>query len=179
MKEKPMTEKERVANQPHDIDVIPVDVHPTKTTKFFNLFSIAALAIVAIAIGIILRWSLADTTVLEIKNSPFPARVVSDPSGATGGIVFLKVDYCKRLDVKGDLRISYVSKSREVFLPITQETGPKTCMNTEVPVVVPKDLARDEYRIKFHVSYDINPLKQNIDQDFESQPFIVGINAPS
>lgn len=173
-----MTDKDRKANQPYDIDVIPEPASQSKKSKLVNLLVGLALVVVAIGIGIILRWSFASENVLEVKNSPFPARVISDPSGQTGGIVFLKADYCKNTDDVGELRISYVSKSREVFLPIAKEQLPKGCDNKEVPVIIPLNLLRDEYRIKFRATYNINPLKKGIVINFESQPVVVGTNEP-
>lgn len=165
--------------RPVDIDRIPETSHPTKVTKFLNYISIASLIIVAIAIGIILHWSFASTEVLRVNNNPFPARVVDDPTGKTGGIVFLKIDYCKNLAVDGDLRISYVSASREVFLPTTREQGPKGCHNGELPVVIPLNLLKDQYKIKFHAVYNVNPLKRGVVEDFESQPVNIGTVEPA
>lgn len=167
--------------RPTDIDIIPEPSHPKRSTKILNWISIAALAVIAVSLAIILKWSFAPTEVLDIRNNPFPARVVPDPTGQTGGIVFLKVDYCKNLAVNGTVRVSYVSKSREIFLPVSREQLPKGCSvdKQELPVVIPLSLLRDEYKIKFHVTYDVNPLKQNVSEDFESQPITVGTNAPN
>ncbi len=165
-------------SRPTDIDRIPAVVHPSKSSKWFNRIILAALVVVAIGLGIIFHWSFANDEVLVIKNSPFPARVVADPTGATGGVVFLTADYCKDSSLEGKIRISYVSASREVFLPLAPEKLEKGCNKAEVPVVIPKDLAVDTYKIKFHAIYDINPLKQNVMVDFESQPFKVGSQTP-
>ncbi len=173
-----LTEANRVENQPVDIDVIPEPTHPTKSTKVANWLVAGALVVVAISIGIFLKWSFAGDEVLTIKNSPFPARIVPDPSGQTGGIVFLKAEYCKNSDLVGELRMSYVSKSREVFLPLTEERLKKGCEDREVPVVIPLNLLKDEYKVKFRVTYDINPLKRGITTNFESQPITVGSNEP-
>lgn len=169
-----MTDKQRKDNQPHDIDVIPEDTHPTRATKVINKFVLLALVVIAVSLGIFLKWSFASTNVLEVKNSPFPARVVADPTGETGGIVFLHAEYCKHAGVEGVNRISYVSKNREVFLPIAPERLEEGCEARDVPVVIPKDLPKDTYQIKFRVEYDINPVKQDVVVNFESQPFEVG-----
>lgn len=161
------------AGQPDNLDVIPEPAHPTKSMKVANYVIAVALVVIALSLGVFLKWSFADTSVLEVRNSPFPARIVPDTSGKTGGIVFLNADYCKNSSLEGTIRISYVSASREVFLPITPEKLPKGCDNSEVPVIVPKDLAADTYKIKFRVTYDINPIKQDVITDFESQPFKV------
>lgn len=139
-----------------------------------NWIIVTFLVVIAFGLFVILRWSFQDATVLEIHNSPFPVRIVPDPSGNTGGIVFLKADYCKSQNIDGQLRMSYVSASREIFLPATKEQLPKGCDSREVPVVVPKDLPKDTYKITFKAIYDVNPLKQGEVVNFESQPFTIG-----
>jgi hypothetical protein len=149
-------------------------IHPTKTTKWLNRVVVAALIASALGLFVILRWSFEDTTVLEIHNNPFPARIVPDPTGKTGGIIFLQADYCKDKNVSGTTRISYVSANREVFLPLAPEQLPKGCASKEVPIVIPRDLPQDTYKVRFHVTYDVNPLKNNVTTDFESRSFTVG-----
>jgi hypothetical protein len=161
-------------DRPVDVEPIPEESHPTKTTKVINKFVVLALVLIAIGLGVILKWSFANANVLEIKNSPFPARVIADDSGETGGIVFLHAEYCKNSDIEGELRLSYVSKNREVFLPVQPERLAEGCASRDVPVVIPKDLPRDTYKINFRATYDINPLKQGVVVDFESQEFTVG-----
>ncbi len=169
----PLTEENRVENQPYDIDVIPEPTHPTGTTKVLNRVIVVAMILIAISLAIMLKWSLASTEVLTIKNSPFPARLVKDPTGDTGGIVFLRANYCKSSSLEGTIRVSYVSKSREIFLPVADEKLPKGCEDREVPIVIPKDIPSDVYKIKFRSTYDINPLKQNVVTDYESKQFEV------
>ena len=171
--------KKSEQKEPVDLGVVPEPKRPTKTTKFINYIIGVALIVIALALAVFLKWSLADTTVLDVKNDPFPARVVEDPTGQTGGIVFLKVDYCKTQNVDGKIRVSYISKSREVFLPIADEKLPKGCNNQQVPVVVPLNLLQDTYKIKFHVTYNVNPVKKGIVADFESQSVMVGTTVPN
>lgn len=161
-------------NRPKDLEPVVEPERPTKTARWFNRVIVAALVVIALGVGIFLKWSLESNSVLVVNNSPFPARVVSDPSGDTGGIVFLTADYCKNSDLEGSIRMSYVSKSNEFFLPITPEKLSMGCKVTDVPVVIPKDLPKDTYKIKFRVTYDINPLKNNVMIDFESRQFEVG-----
>jgi hypothetical protein len=166
-----MTEASRVKNQPYDVDVIPGPTHPTRATRISNRIAMVALVLVAMALSVLLMWAVEDGDILAINNNPFPSRVVPDPTGRTGGIVFLTVDYCKKSNATGTIRMSYVNKSYEVFLPIAKEQIQKGCEKREMPVVVPRGLLEGQYKIKFHVAYDINPLKQSAVTDFESQPF--------
>lgn len=140
--------------------------------KVLSKIAYVALALSAIAVGILIYWASANTKVLDIHNAPFPVRTIREHPTA-GGVIILKVDYCKTRDINGSLRMSFVSPSREIFLPVTTERGPKGCNKTEVPILVPKEIPADTYRIKFRVTYNINPLKGNIVQEFESQPVVV------
>lgn len=162
--------------RPKDIEAIPEQVHPAKRTVVANYLAAASLIVAALTLAVILKWSFASTNILEVHNSPFPARVVPDPTGQTGGIVFLKADYCKNSDIVGEIRMSYVSKSREVFLPLAKEQMQKGCESKEVPVIIPLNLVKDEYKIRFRATYDINPLKRDVTTYFESQPVVVGTN---
>lgn len=159
--------------RPTDLDTIPELSHPAKITKYINRAIVIALLITALGLGIFFKWSLEDTNILQIKNNPFPARVIDDPTGRTGGIVFLNVNYCKKSNLEGVVHASYVSKSNEIFLPVAKEQIPAGCNRQEVPVVIPIDLPKDVYRIKFRVIYDVNPLKRGVVQSFESLPFNV------
>lgn len=157
-------------NRPHDLDRLPEPTHPTTTTRLANKFFAVALLIIAIAVGFFLFWSLEPTNVLEVKNSPFPARVEADPTGKTGGTIYLKIDYCKNTELHGEVRTSFLSESREQFSPIVTEKIPSGCDNAEFPVVIPTNLSEDVYKIKFRATYDVNPLKKDVDVFFESQP---------
>lgn len=159
-------------NRPTDLEK-PQDVeHQTKTSRIINWFLVIALAIVAVGIGIILKWSFANENVLTIKNSPFPVRTVREHPEANG-VVILNVDYCKNIGVNGRIRTSFVSETREVFLPLADENIPKGCQTREIPVLIPKDLLPDTYKIKFRATYDVNPLKKAIVSEFETKEFRV------
>jgi hypothetical protein len=165
--------------QPEGLDVIPVASHPTKTSKIMNKVAVVALVIIAIGIGLFLKWSYQSENVLQVKNEPFPVRTIRNHPTA-GGVVILTVDYCKLQEAKGDLRISFVSPSREVFLPLAEEDGPVGCFKTEFPVLIPRDIPADEYRIKFRVlNYKLNPLKTAVDDSFQSQSVIIDPTTPT
>lgn len=163
--------------RPADIDRIPEPSHPTNTTKTINYIVAAALVTVALCLGVFLKWTIQDSQVLQVNNSPFPTRTIREHPTA-GGVIILTADYCKIQDVPGKLRVSYVSSSREVFLPLADEKSPKGCRVTEFPVLIPRELQPDTYRIKFRVTYDVNPLKKGQVVEFESQPVVVDPSPP-
>jgi hypothetical protein len=142
---------------------------PSNTTKTINKVIIGALVLIAIGIGVVLTWAFQSSDVLIVNNSPFPTRTIRDHPTA-GGVVILDADYCKKQDITGKMRTSFVSSSREVFLPLADERLEVGCKRQEVPIIIPKELPPDTYKIKFRATYDINPLKQNIPVEFESRP---------
>jgi hypothetical protein len=164
-----MPKKKIPITEPSVLDESPV----TRGKKVVNWIVVACLFIIAIGIGIFLRWSFQSEQVLQVNNEPFPIRSVA-PVIQGGDVVILNVDFCKNQAVNGQLRISFVSSTREVFLPISNETGEKRCQQTEFPLIVPKDIPNDTYRVKFRATYELNPLKKGIVEEFESKPFKVG-----
>lgn len=143
---------------------------PSPRSKLMNKIAYAALAIVAIAVGIFIYWAVQPADVAVVNNSPFPVRQVPQTVDKPG-VIYVKIDVCKRYSKKGDLRVSYVSSSREIFLPLNDEGLKKGCSNTEYPIPIPKDIVPDTYRLKFRATYDVNPIKQDVQQEFMTQPF--------
>lgn len=150
----------------------PVENGQSLKDNVLTKFAFVALLLIGLAIGLMFYWGTQNGPVIDVKNAPFPTRTIREHPTA-GGVVILSVDYCKTREIEGDLRISFVSPSREIFLPITRERGPKGCNKSEVPILIPKDIPADTYKIKFRILYDINPLKQNVEESFESQEVIV------
>lgn len=132
------------------------------------LLAFIALVLAGAGVLVMLSWAFESENVLEVKNAPFPVRIVNDGSNR---IIVMHVNYCKNTDIKGKVRVSYVSATEETFLPVADENGPKQCLETDVPIIVPKDLKPDKYKVKFRVTYDLNPLKKGIVDEFDSQEF--------
>lgn len=134
--------------------------------KLATLGVIFMTAIILGAGGVLTYWAYQSKDVLKVNNEPFPVR-------KTGEVIVLNVDYCKNLKVKGDLRMSFLSATSESFLPIAKEDGPKGCRQVDFPILLPKDLPPDTYRVKFRVVYEINPIKKGVVSEFQSQEFSV------
>lgn len=130
-----------------------------------------ALVITALLVIRLLTWSLAREDILVVNNSPFPTRTFTSQSD---NFVILETDYCKTASINGNTRMSFVSSTREIFLPVVPERLEAGCNKTTVPIPIPKDLPPDTYKIVFRVTYDINPIKENIVSQFESRTFMVG-----
>lgn len=144
--------------------------HPSLTQKLLTKFVYLALLIIAVATGVFLYWSFQDEKIIVAKNQPFPVRS-TESSPTPDGVIILNVDFCKYHDVEGELRMSFLNSTHEVFVPITRERAQVGCRQAEVPILIPKDIESGRYRIKFYVTYDLNPIKQNIRNVFESSEF--------
>jgi hypothetical protein len=136
-----------------------------------TLIGFIALAIVALGIGTFLYWQLASNDVLEVRNNPVPVRSVR-PHPSADGVVFLKVDYCKKVRASGLVRTSFVSPTREYFFPVSHDREDPGCHNTEIPVPVPHEVPNGTYHVHFRVTYQVNPLKSVV-EEFDSKPFEV------
>jgi hypothetical protein len=139
--------------------------------ELFKYAMIAGLGVIAFAVGIFLYWSASGSDVLEIKNTPVPVRTIREHPTAEG-VVILHVDYCKNVTATGRVRTSFYNSSREVFLPVSTDYQQPGCYDVEVPVLIPKDIPPGTYRVKFRVIYQVNPIKQVI-EEFDSKPFQV------
>jgi hypothetical protein len=128
-----------------------------------------ALVIIGIMIAIFVYWGISGREVLVINNQPFPVRTIREHAKADG-VIILKVSFCKKIKNEGKVRVSFVSASREIFLPVNNEDSPPGCVDTEVPVLVPKDIPPDTYHIHFRATYKVNPLK-TVTEEFDSKPF--------
>lgn len=171
------TDKERLDSnsppRPEDIDAITEpEVVPVRS-KIINYIVAGALAVVAVALGIFFYWASAGEKIITVNNEPFPVRTIREHPTA-GGVVFIKVDLCKATDIEGELRTSFISTAREVFLPVSSERLEKGCFVREIPVLIPNDLPAGTYKVKFSIKYNLNPLKQGVVDEFESRGFRVG-----
>jgi hypothetical protein len=126
------------------------------------------LTVVLVAtLGTFLYWIYAPTDALTIKNAPFPVRIGSNGADR---VVILKIDYCKNLKATGQVRTSFVSRASETFLPMATDFQPPTCLNTDIPVLIPPTLPSGTYKIHFRITYKVNPIRTTV-EDFSSKSF--------
>ncbi len=145
---------------------------PSNSTKAINKFVVLALIVIAMGIGVILNWSLQSDNVITLNKQPIPTRTIREHPTA-GGVVILTIDMCKNVAVEGVARMSFVSESREIFLPNGPERTPQGCRVVEFAVLIPKDIPADTYRIKIRTVHDVNPLKRGIVNEFFSTPVVI------
>lgn len=145
------------------------EVRPSKKNRMVSKFAYVVLAILASAVFVFLYWSFQPADVLTVRNEPVPVRIFTN--GESGeNIIIMNVDYCKTVKADGRVRFSFVSKTREVFLPVGEDKQPPSCHVRDIPVIIPSDLPADTYRIKFTIIYTINPIKE-VTEVFESLEF--------
>lgn len=144
-------------------------------SNIFNRIAFVALGISLIIIGLFAYWAAAKDDVLTIKNDPVPFRTIR-PKAKADGIVFLKIDYCKNVGATGRVMASFVSQSRLVLLPVVVDNQPPQCRNAEVPIPIPHDIAPGKYRLHYRIIYNVNPLKTDIVEEFDSQEFEIEAN---
>lgn len=159
-------------NRPDDLKP-PTEVkHPSKTSRIMNKLTVAALAILSVAVGVFLMWSFQSENVLKVNNEPFPTRTIREHPAADG-VVVLTLDYCKLQEVTGTLQISFVGESSVFLLPEIEEGSEPGCRVFDYPVLMPQNIEPGEYKIVFHAKYDLNPLKKKVVDDFESVSFMI------
>lgn len=157
-------------------DKTPRQVKDQKRSNIFNIIAFVALGLIAVIVGLVAYWSVANDDVLEVKNAPVPVRTIREHA-ESDGVVILRVDYCKKVGATGIVRTSFRGVSREVFLPPAEDKQPAQCNGgraepVEVPVLIPTDLPPGKYHIHFRVVYKINRIKEVI-EEFDSQEFEV------
>lgn len=161
-----MTEKDKAT---------PVEEVST-SQRVVNKIIWAFLGLAFFGVGLMLFWAFQPSKVITVNNEPFPVRTIRENASANG-VVILNVDYCKHVEAKGEVRISFIDSNHEVFLPISEENLKVGCNRQEFPILIPSVIDPGEYRVKFRIFYDINPLKQNIQNEFQSQPFTIDADA--
>lgn len=151
---------------------IPIPAKQTLGQKIVTKIVVVGLLLSMLGVGLLVYWGSASTEVFQINKNPIPVRTIREHPTADG-VVILDVDLCKKTSAKGQTRVSFVSASREIFLPLSDENLPEGCLDREIPILIPHEITPGEYKIKFRVEYDLNPLKKNVIQEFESLTFIV------
>lgn len=153
-------------------------IKPSGRSKFLVKLAIGAMVFATLGVALMLYWSFQSNDVMNVNKIPIPTRTIRDHPTA-GGVVILTIDYCKKQNATGTARTSFVSSSREVFLPIHQERTPVGCGEIEYPVLIPKDIVPDVYTIKIRTVHDINPLKRGIVREFQSMPVHIDPTTPT
>lgn len=144
---------------------------PSKATRVINKLVFIAMALVAGLIALFLFWAFQPSDVLVVKNTPVPVRTIREHPTADG-VVILNVDYCKKIKAIGRSRVSFISPSREIFLPIGEERQDPTCGQKEIPILIPHELPSGKYKVRFRIEYKINPVR-TVFEDFDSLEFEV------
>lgn len=158
--------------------ILPPPIHnnapkgESKLSKRINKIVIAALIATTASLGLMFYWAATSNEPITLNQAPLPVRTIREHPTA-GGVVFLRTDYCKTTNATGKLRISFISETQEIFLPMAQEISKKGCHNRELAILIPNDIRADTYRVKMRITYQLNPLKKNVTQRFISKEVII------
>lgn len=93
-----------------------------------------------------------------------------------GQVLKVKLTYCKEIDGPVQFTRSFISKSTEVNNPALTDVTGKGCIKDRiVDVPVPEQAATGSYRLKYHLTAQVNPLK-TVNEDYYSEEIkIIGI----
>jgi hypothetical protein len=129
-----------------------------------------ALGIIAVALAVVMYWSLTGRDALDVKNTPLPVKPVVVKSEET---VYLTVHVCKKTTANGRVSRRFVSNRTELLSPTVNEGLGQGCYeNLEVPVPIPPQTPPGRYRINYRVTYRTNPM-HTVVEDFSSDEFEV------
>lgn len=137
--------------------------------KAINALSYLALGAGFVLVLLVGFWAISNDDPLTMQDRPLEVRTIREYPTADG-VVILTAEYCKNVEARGRVRTSFVSQSREVFLPVSTESSDPGCYKQQVPVVIPHDIPPGEYKVKFSVQYQVNPIKR-VTEEFVSEPF--------
>lgn len=114
----------------------------------------ASLFVILISVLLLTFWQYQPSTVLTARQ-PFKVVAVEDRT-----LVVLDANYCKRVNVRGVVRVSFVSKTSELFTPMASEPTPTGCHEDQkLPILLPSDIPPGEYYVKFNATYRVNPIR--------------------
>jgi hypothetical protein len=151
----------------------PPKIAPTpKPTQRQRILRYVLYTIVGLAVGVaflFLFWVVQSPNVLDVKNSPFPIR---PPVVAQDDIIWVKANYCKNSDAKGELVVRLIGKRSIIRLPYGNEAQAAGCVDRELPIPIPEYATDDVYYIQFDVTYQVNPIKTQM-VTMRSQEFTV------
>lgn len=140
-----------------------------KTRVFFYLSGLILL-LAFLTIGLISYWLVFPYDVLDVKKLPVP--VTRTPTSADG-IIVLKFNYCKNMEIEGNLEISMISTSTAILLPPAEERTHAGCRKDfNAPVIIPSQASNGTYFFHYKVTYKVNPLK-TIVEEFDTEKFEV------
>lgn len=81
----------------------------------------------------------------------------------------MQLDYCKLIDKPVQFTRSFINASTVISNPTLTDTTGKGCFNKRiVEVPVPAQVATDDYRVRYEVEVDVNPIKR-AHQEFYSR----------
>lgn len=129
----------------------------------------AVIAVAIIILGTAIFWSIEDPRMLSVKNAKtsesiedgtvFSGIPVRPSETKPGGIIFMRLDYCKLHDTHGEVTARLVGQKFTNNLTWPDDHTRAGCVDIEIPIPLPTDADDDTYFVEFDVIYQVNPLK--------------------
>lgn len=128
-------------------------------------------AVVIVGAFVILFWILQSPTVLVAKNTPFPVRPGTNNPGQ---VEYVYINYCKVRGAYGSTVVRMVGQKSIIRLPWPPENSAPSCLDTELPIVIPQYATGDTYYFDFAITYRINTVKSTT-VDLHSASFTIEV----
>lgn len=151
-----------------DIRVPPNHREIKKKTFKAAFIAYAVIAVMLLVGGILIYWNLQKSDVLDFKKEPIP--VQNDDIIGKDGFIVLEFDYCKNLDVDGEVVPKLVSTETEIALKSYTDSQKPGCDKIIAPIPVPPQAIPGRYYLDYEVTYQINPIKTTVEK-FKSVMF--------
>ena len=135
---------------------------PIYLISCFTILSALAL------MGTFFFWMFCPYKIIEFRTEP---HTVIEKTVKAGSHIVFDLDYCKYVDMGGEVTISFVDGFIYNTTPIPSNIE-KGCHNVKHAVYVPKAIPPGDYSVKILYRYKVNPVR-TIDVITKSDKFTV------
>lgn len=144
--------------------------------KLENSHKFYILAVISILLGTLtlvlgIFWAVFPYDPLVMKQEPVP---VLSKQYNRGQSAQFKFEFCKTVNAEGEVERFLVSDDLEIRLPSYTEQLEKGCHDITSDVRIPDDgsvLVPGRYFVRFHVTYQLSPLKRTVVEDVRTEAF--------
>lgn len=89
-----------------------------------------------------------------------------------GGYLALDADFCKTVDVEGNLEVYLVGTTTKTQLVYPKERGQKRCIHTPAPIKLPELVNIEPRHLEFKIIYQVNPIR-TVTEEFRTEQFLI------
>lgn len=150
-------------------DVEKPDAKTMKSIKYANFFARLSFLIMGIAVAficILAYWNYEDEKIFTPREGHI---TILDDTALAGGTVRVELSYCKHVNKPVQFTRSFVTESTVISNPTLTDVTGEGCVDSRiVQVPIPPQAATAEYRLRYSVQAEINPLK-TVNQEYYSR----------